>query len=116
MSAQDNLGPQFDRWSNGECGTYATALIRSKPGLQLGVAGTADSDGGWYPHHYFAHDQANAYDSSGRHPLPYHGVNNQFDHVELGHDLESWGLPEDEGGDEDTLREATAHARKIGLI
>ena len=123
MSAQENLSAQqFDaRWSTGKCGTYACAVMKGKPGTRLGVAGYSELGGGdasegWMPSHYFAHDDQNAYDSAGVHPLPYHGINNQFDYVELNHDPKNWSLPQEEGATPDTLQQATEHAHKIGVL
>lgn len=56
-----------DRWQTGDCGAYAWALILARPALRLGaVRGRHDS----YLH-FFAHDDTHAYDSRGRHELPY---------------------------------------------
>ncbi len=64
-----------DRWQGGECGTYATALQRMRPGLMIGAAGggSGDDEEDWDVEHFFAHDQTHAYDSTGRHELPYSG-------------------------------------------
>jgi hypothetical protein len=64
-----------DRWQEGECGTYATALQRMRPGLMIGTAGgePGDDEDDWDVEHFFAHDQDAAYDSAGRHELPYTG-------------------------------------------
>ena len=56
------------------CDTYALAMLDTHPNLRLGVA-----DGGM---HFFVHDDEYAYDSIGKHPLPYNGVNGDFDVVE----------------------------------
>ena len=62
-----------DRWQGGECGTYATALQQMRPGLMIGAAGggPGDDEEDWDVEHFFAHDQTHAYDSTGRHELPY---------------------------------------------
>lgn len=109
---------QFDRWSSGECGTYACALQQARPDLRLGVAGHKTAEG-FEPQHFFAHDDTHAYDSSGKHALPYHGARGQFGHAELEHDPKDWGLPGDEAGPEGPepgLRAAQEHARSIGLL
>ncbi len=64
-----------DRWQGGECGTYATALQRTRPSLMIGAAGggPGDDEEDWDVEHFFAHDQTHAYDSTGRHELPYSG-------------------------------------------
>jgi len=63
-----------DPYQTGLCGTYAVALMRLRPDLRMGVAGDAkDDDESVVPDHYFAHDDHYAYDSTGRHLLPYSG-------------------------------------------
>jgi hypothetical protein len=124
MAAEDHLSDQqFDpwRWQQGECGTYACAVMRAKPGTKLGVAGYANEGGpehGWEPQHFFAHDETHAYDSLGTHPLPYRGIHNQMDYWELGHEPETFGLPEDEQGSdvESAIQAAQRHARHLGQI
>jgi hypothetical protein len=71
-------------WQNGGCAEYALALVEKYPNLTLGVNGAVDMyDPDWEPwseepapletvNHVFAHDDTYAYDSLGRHPLPYH--------------------------------------------
>jgi hypothetical protein len=108
----------MDRWQQGECGTYAQALITARPELHLGVAGYKEPDG-WAPQHYFVHDDSWAYDSLGAHPLPYRGIHGQFTHVELDHDLTRWGdLAYDEHGSDqeafDALVDALGQAINLG--
>lgn len=108
---------EFDRWQGGGCGTYATALIHAHPHLQLGVAGHTfkgggDASEGWGEDHFFAHDDKHAYDSAGKHPLPYKGFRESRDYVELGHDLEEWDA-DDEG---ESHEDALAHARRNGIM
>lgn len=92
----------MDEWQHGLCDCYALAMMQEHPHLRLGVAGTTfdDNGGGWWPNHYFAHDDTHAYDSLGKHPLPYNGSQGQFDHVELDQSPEAWGLPENGGPDD----------------
>jgi hypothetical protein len=81
MATEDNLnGTQFprgqlrSRWQTGNCGTYARALIQMRPGLRLGALGVRDDPDdpeSMSAEHYFAHDDTHAYDSLGKHPLPY---------------------------------------------
>ena len=62
------------------------ALIKLRPTLRFGVA-----DGNGF--HVFAHDDSYAYDSAGRHPLPYLGVNGdgwETDDVRLDQDPKLW--------------------------
>jgi hypothetical protein len=102
-------------WQQGQCGTYACALIQMYPHLRLGVAGTSFEDGDdWWPHHYFAHDDTHAYDSLGKHSLPYRGNDGSWDVQELDQLPSDWGLPEEEAGPEGpepSLEAAQAHAR-----
>lgn len=83
MGANDHLSPQqfstlddvkqagyvtdeWKRWQQGDCYTYAHALQQVRPSLHLGTL----DDGA----HLFAHDSTHAYDSAGKHPLPYKGL------------------------------------------
>lgn len=78
LSVQDSL------WQKGGCAEYALALVKKYTHLSLGVTGAVDMhDPDWEPwsgepapletvNHVFAHDENYAYDSLGRHPLPYH--------------------------------------------
>ena len=89
---------EWGRWQQGGCATYALALIRAHPHLRLGVAGltengNGDASGGWRLCHVFAHDDTLAWDSAGRHPLPYLGVHDDMDYAELDADPEDWGFP-----------------------
>lgn len=98
-----SASPLANEWQTGLCDAYAVAMLQEHPHLRLGVAGTTFEDGGWWPQHFFAHDDTHAYDSLGKHPLPYHGSQNQFDHVDLDQTPEAWGLPEN-GTPEDVER------------
>lgn len=111
----------WQRWQQGQCGTYALALIRANPGLRLGVSGvtengSGDASGGWRPAHFYAHDNTHAYDSAGQHPLPYHGVHDSMDYHELDINPGDWGLPDEEGTDESDIEAAQDHARRNGII
>lgn len=126
--SQSQLPPEGDpawEWQTGLCGTYACALIRAYPWLRLGVAGTRMREGeglqegeDWWAHHFFAHDQEYAYDSFGRHPLPYQGEP-EWDVTLLNQEAGEWRLPEEESGPEAAeyhLSRAWRHASSIGLI
>lgn len=116
----------YSRWQTGECGTYARALTIMQPELRIGALGCledpADPDGGFSVSHFIAHDSTWAYDSLGRHPLPYLGVNGQFDHAELDCNAVHWGCVEDEHGPEDggeaqrALAAAIRHARRNRVL
>jgi mRNA-degrading endonuclease RelE of RelBE toxin-antitoxin system len=132
LSAQDGLEhlrragyntDGWDKWQQGKCGTYACALIKDHPHMRLGVMGHSfdPEDGeGWSTTHYFAHDDTHAYDSAGKHKLPYHGIDGSADIVEHDHDPEGWGLPDEEHGSpgeqEQSLADASAHARRHGIV
>lgn len=107
------------RWQTGQCGTYARALQLLRPALRIGVLGVRDCDG-FQAAHFIAHDDIWAYDSLGRHTLPYLGVNNQFDMVFLNQFADWWGCIEEEHASEDDARRALAaamrHARRYRVI
>lgn len=101
-----------DAWvfQQGLCGTYAVALMERYPHLQLGCCVRVNGDE-YGVEHFFAHDECYAYDSLGRHPLPYLGKDRQFDACWTGEHPASWGLPEDEAGPEGPdVALARAHA------
>lgn len=107
----------WSRWQRGECAEYALALIKENPHLRFGVLGESDlGDGdaseGWSERHCVAHDDDYAYDSAGRHPLPYRGVEGDCDYAELD------AAPEDFGyeSDPETERAATMHARLWSIV
>ena len=105
---------EWSLWQQGRCGTYAVALIGDHPSLRFGVFGHSDADG-WTPEHFFAHDDTRAYDSAGRHPLPYRGIDGTADVVLLDQDPDWYGIPAEEAGPEGVevhLAAATAHARR----
>ena len=114
---------EWKTWQQGHCGTYALALILAYPQLRLGAAGyteygNGDASDGWDLAHFFAHDDTFAYDSAGRHPLPYRGVHGDLDYAELDSYPEDWGIPDEEAGPEGPdhwLAAATAHARRHGI-
>ena len=109
----------WDRWNQGQCGTYATALIAMNPSLRLGLAGDMEDDEFFSWRHAFAHDDHFAYDAGGKHPLPYHGVSGQFTHVELDQRLEDYDFAYDEAGpegEEANIQEAIAHAERNAIL
>lgn len=61
---------EWARWQQGGCLEYAVALTRARPGLRFGTL--YDEDG--LEAHHFAYDDVHAYDSAGRHPMPYRGL------------------------------------------
>ncbi|MGW9067846.1 GNAT family N-acetyltransferase [Streptomyces yangpuensis] len=108
---------EWDKWQRGRCDTYACALMNKHPHLRLGVMGVSDDDG-WTPTHFFAHDDHHAYDSAGKHPLPYRGIDGHANVVELDHHPDDWGLPEHRGpqGPQRDLAEATQHAEQHQIM
>lgn len=126
MPADEHLGTQFNslkdvsaagyntdewsRWQQGQCGTYACGLQQMRPDLGIGTF-----DGS----HFFAHDTTHAYDSAGRHPLPYTGIEGQAEHVELNVSAAEWGLPHEEAGPEGSevhIAAAVRHAQRHGIL
>jgi hypothetical protein len=113
---------EWHRWQQGYCGTYAVALAHLDPSLRLGVIGrTQNGDGdaseGWTPSHWVAHDDAYAYDSAGRHPLPYLGLHlGRNDYAEWDAVWDDWCLEDEEGTDDDDILAAQAHARRNGIL
>lgn len=102
---------EWEIWQQGRCGIYALALIKLDPSLRLGVL----DDG----IHFFAHDDEFAYDSAGRHRLPYVGIDGTLGPCELDQDPEVWGLPDDAVGPEGPaphLAVARAHAERNGVL
>lgn len=75
---------EWKRWQQGGCHVYASALIELMPHLRFG---TLFCDEG-IPQHHIAHDDEWAYDSAGRHPLPYLGLTTQMERCELDEDPE----------------------------
>ena len=79
-----SIGPGLndELWHRGYCAEYALALIKKNPHLHLGFSAEEDLHTEWDPYsgdpapytaisHVFAHDSDFAYDSLGKHPLPY---------------------------------------------
>lgn len=78
-------------WQQGGCIEYAHALKQRYPHLQVGVISTPGDVDDWQ--HIFVHDGTYAYDSAGRHPLPYTGVHSDLEqHLE--HDLDWYDDPD----------------------
>jgi hypothetical protein len=116
---------EWQTWQQGHCGTYAVALIRAYPHLRFGTIGLTENGGGdasdgWRPAHHFAHDDTCAYDSAGRHQLPYYGVQpGTADYYELDGDPADEGLPDSEAGPEGSaawLAAALLRARRNGIL
>lgn len=83
-------------WQQGMCGTYALALLQAHPHLRLGGVDFNNDPGFDNPGHFVAHDDEYAYDSAGRHPLPYQGVHGDGRWLaDLG-DPADYGIPDDE--------------------
>ncbi len=61
--------PDQADWQHGLCDTYAKAMLDMYPHLKLGILYNEDD----IEQHYFAHDGKYAYDSIGKHKLPYTG-------------------------------------------
>lgn len=104
------------RWQQGMCGTYAYALIQTDPTLRFGALGESESDGGWRLSHHFAHDDRYAYDSAGRHPLPYHGINGHLDLCHLDQHIDDYAPLDEEGTDEAEVTDARTHAETHQIL
>jgi hypothetical protein len=103
----------YERWQFGQCATYARALMRMRPGLKFGAMGVGSGQHK-YPTHYFAHDDRHAYDSAGRHPLPYHGITHHADYSDLDQDPHGSAVPTD--ASEEDITQAQDHARRNGIL
>lgn len=101
---------EWSRWQQGGCGTYARALMKERPGLRLGGVDFWPEPGYDAPIHFVAHDDEYAYDSAGRHCLPYGGIEGN------GKWLADIGEPEHwaEYGDPDS--DALAHIRRHRIL
>lgn len=102
------------RWQQGGCATYALALVAAHPRLRIGILGVSDHGGGWKVTHVHAHDDHFAYDSAGRHPLPYRGVHGDADVQLLDQDPDDYGLLEETDGAE--LAAAADHATRNVIL
>ena len=69
LEAADYCTDEWSRWQQGGCLEYAYALVRLDPELSFGAILNEGVET-----HFFAHDGRFAYDSAGRHPLPYLGI------------------------------------------
>jgi hypothetical protein len=102
---------EWSSWQQGRCGTYACGLQRIRPDLRIG---TLDQGS-----HFFAHDDTHAYDSAGRHPLPYRGIAGDAEQVDLDQQPDWWGVPHDEAGSEGPephVHAAMQHAERHGIL
>lgn len=117
LAAAGYIVDEWEAWQQGDCDLYALALISLDPSLHFGVLGESYEDewgGGWYERHYFAHDGSYAYDSAGRHTLPYHGVHGDCDVVVLDQTPEDFGVQV--GMRTASLAAAVAHANRHGVM
>lgn len=80
---------EWSRWQQGGCLAYAVALIELRPNLRLGTLAMTDGEY-CIPAHHFAYDDTYAYDSAGRHALPYRGVTFTADVVMLDEDVNEY--------------------------
>jgi hypothetical protein len=100
------------RWQQGLCFEYAVALTRLRPDLRFGTLFDDDER----DIHFFAHDDRWAYDSAGRHRLPYLGVHSP------GRESRAKGAWQDDEPtgydlpDEDEVADAMAHAVRNGIL
>ncbi len=109
---------EWRRWQQGQCGTYALALLSTRPGLKAMEAGRVTDDGFHETEHFYVTDGTWAYDSAGRHPMPYLGIDGRMEYAEETC-LAWYGIPEDETGPEDAeagIADALDHARRNGIL
>lgn len=106
--AASELDPNY--WTRGGCSEYALALHDRNPTLQFGRHVVYDApeweDEGptFYTNHVFVHDDKNAYDALGTHPLPYILPGNDTRYDENREDIEGeWDI------DPQMIEEAHAH-------
>lgn len=105
----------WQRWQQGSCHAYALGLIAVNPKLRFGTIVRHEQRGDdefEVDTHHFAHDDTHAYDSAGRHPLPYLGID-----PEPGHRMRLDDDPTyyDESAPDEILV-AMAHARAHGIL
>lgn len=109
---------EWERWHQGQCGTYAIALLRLDPTLRLGLTGDME-DEFFLWQHAFAHDDTYAYDAGGRHVLPYRGAWGDYETQELDQEPTDYDFPYEESGpegEEVNLAAAKAHALQNGIL
>lgn len=115
VAASGGVIDEWRRWNQGQCGIYALALIQLRPALRFGSV--CDAEGAY---HHFAHDDDFAYDSAGRHLLPYLGLFPMpGDFMLLDGCAAFYGLPEDmesEHGAESDIADAIDHIRRHNLL
>ena len=96
---------EWERWQQGGCLAYAVALQRLSPALRFGTLNDDDS-----PVHHFAYDDEYAYDSAGRHSLPYRGISGALEYCP--NESADWY----EEVDENEVRDAQAHAIRNHIL
>lgn len=111
---------EWATWQQGNCGTYATALMAIDPTLRFGGVDFDNDPGYDNPSHYVAHDDRYAYDSAGRHPLPYQGICGTGRWLpDLG-DPAHYGIPNEEPGchtnPDAVLEAATNHITRNNIL
>lgn len=98
---------EWERWQQGSCLEYALALISIRPHLRFGSCGAHDSPAT----HFYAHDDRHAYDSAGRHVLPYHGIDGSLTCTTLDDDPRDYDVP-----DVAQIPAAIEHAERNGIL
>ncbi|KQP63096.1 hypothetical protein [Nocardioides sp. Leaf285] len=119
VAAAGYVTDEWSTWQQGDCAAYATALVDAHPHLRFAVLGctengAGDASDGWWETHCFAHDDTYAYDSAGRHPLPYWGIEGTADYAEYNSDPDWYGC-RDEFDDKD-FAAARAHAERHDIL
>lgn len=78
---------EWERWQQGDCLQYAAALLELRPDLHSGSFGDTYTDEDLDPeyatshmvNHHFVTDGTWAWDSAGRHRMPYLGIDGTAD-------------------------------------
>lgn len=113
VSAAGYIIDEWSTWQQGLCDTYAMALLSVNPSMRMGVLGESYDDG-WMEQHFFAHDDTHAYDSAGRHTLPYHGIHGGMDITLLDQDPVDYGV--DDALDHPSTADAFAHIERHNIF
>lgn len=107
---------EWSRWQQGQCGTYATVLIQLRPDLRLGGVDFFYDGYHHNPGHFVAHDDHYAYDSAGRHPLPYEGVHGDGHWLPDVGTPDDFGLLEDESATPEDIQDAKDHIARNNIL
>ncbi len=119
IAARGHVVDMWEHWMQGWCLDYAVALTRVDPALKFGTFGFKEDENSFLIQHHFAHDATHAYDSAGRHPLPYVGILPNGNYRDPSAEWFCW--TEDtamgyEVPDETEIERAVAHIERHGIL